>query len=226
MTDVTQPDPLHVAWRAYASPDLGRELRACDVVCCRCGTTGPGVPATGVTAGVSGSFTDWDRLAWRHGGDGFCVPCAWGFGAAPLRWYPHILTHTSAARAAPTDLRQALSGPMNPCTLVSVPVSMQKHLLPYATWGNVATDNIQLPWTAADASRFGTYLALVALGFVPAAIAEQAPRWLVLAKLSPPAQAQAMTIWAHLDPWRQARPYLAVAARAVRTPKTSKEPPE
>lgn len=169
---------------------------------------------------MSDGFTDWDRLPWRTGGTNFCPACTWAFRTTELRWYAHIVTAAGRAwQAKPGDLSTALSAPLGEHTLVTVPVSMQKHLLPYARWGMVSTDNILLPWREHEACLFGAYRRLLALGFNGAAIAEPAPRWQPLSKLDPATRSQVMAWWPRLDPWRQARPYLEVAARATRRPK-------
>ena len=109
--------------------------------------------------------------------------------------------------------------PDNQWWTITVPISGQKHLIPWAQPGCVQTDNQSLAWTAADVERLGTYTALRALGFGEISLAEPAPRWPILTKLDRADQRWALLHWAQLDPWRKNADYLDVAARATRKEK-------
>lgn len=221
-------DPIHRAWHNYGRPAPGDKPRqTVEGLCCRCGTVSVGYAALGGTkAAVSDGFSDWDRLPYRERGSNFCQACAWVFCTRQLRQHAQLVAHDAvyACRLVPAQLRDVLTRPL--ADAVSVPIGMQKHVMPWMRWGHVATDHAVLPWGQIEAARLGIYLGLHRLGFGPAALAEPAPRFDVLAKLDPGDRDMALTVWGDLDPWRQSQPYLDVAARCVRKPKQDNNPEE
>lgn len=214
--------PQQVWWAAAGSPsvEIGpRAARAAAVPveggpCAICGTHGQVLPASDV---VSDGFTDWDRCPFARSDAVFCVSCAWSLRHRPCRTWPMV-----AHRDGTTDDTLAvLASPVDHTTAVSVPLSRQIHTAPFARWGSVATDRQHIEWTAADVDRLALLATLRTLGFTEPAFAEPSPRWVTLSRC--PDRAWVLDAWEQLAPWRQSTDHLAVALRATRTPKTTKE---
>lgn len=187
-------------------------------VCALTGVVGPVFDARHV---VSDLFTSWDRLPFRHrdpAGVAFSPPAAWAFRLRAARQQPHVSDDTALTEADPAMLHAALVAlPDHPTWVVTVPISRQKHLLPWAQPGTVRTDDETVTWTADDVNRLGTYTALRRLGFGEAALAEPAPRWPILNRLDVEARMWTLLRWSDLDPWRAHPARLDIAARATRT---------
>lgn len=189
-------------------------------ICALTGERGEVVDARHV---VSDLFTGWDGLKFRGqdpAGLGFGRAAAWVLRYQDSMRYPYVMRGGVLVQAGPGELFAALIAlPGEPRSVVSVPSSGQKHLLPWAARGAVRTDAMTLRWTAGDAARLELYRLLRALGFGETALSEPAPRWVALGKLDRPQRAAAMSRWPELGPWRAVPAYLDVAARATRTPK-------
>jgi hypothetical protein len=102
---------------------------------------------------------------------------------------------------------------------VIIPVSRQKHVLPFAEWGRVRTDDDTIVWDADNVRRLAVFFDLRAAGFSESALSEPSPRWATLSRLDADRKRFVVTAWPLLDPWRTRPSCLAVAARATRKPK-------
>lgn len=187
-------------------------------ICALLGTMGPVFDARDV---VSALFTQWDRFRFRDpAGLAFSPPAAWALRHRVAMQRPHGLIHGEFSLLTPADLHQALRIlPDDPYSAVSVPVSGQKHLLPWARWGRVIIDNHCLSWDAGDVAALGTYTVLRQMGYGEAALTEPAPRWAILTRQARVDQRWALLRWSDLARWRSTHGYLDVAARATRTAK-------
>lgn len=217
---------VHAAWDAAGRPDPNWQGKARtprkppdprDGWCCHCGAAGSVYPHRHV---VSDLFTGWDRLRRRDldpAGAAFCQACAWAFRLRVAMQRPHALVDGRFGEVDPATLHRALAQlHRHPSWCVLVPVSRQKHLLPFARHGTVRTDDETLTWAGGDVDRLDTYARLRQAGFGETALVETEPRWPILAKLDPDAKRWTLARWHDLDPWRAHPAYMDVAARATR----------
>lgn len=161
---------------------------------------------------VSDGFNDWYRCRHRHPNCGFCPACAWTLRHRPFRTHPHTAGTTGT-------LFEALSRPVTREVAVAVPISRQIHVAPFVEWGHVHTDRRALTWGPTEVERLHLVAHLRTLGFSEPALAEAAPRWLVMRRLDPDQRRDVLDAWARLEPWRVDPEPMAVAVRATRTPK-------
>lgn len=172
---------------------------------------------------VSANFTDADL--WRCRDDSpaplLCCRCAGRYRDTDLRRYPHTVTADEHVRMSLPETTVLLSAPLPADVAVVVPVGGRKHLWHHCRGGHVTSDQVPAyRWDEQCAARLGAVAELRALGFGESAIAETAPRWAVMGRLSPDEQTEALRLWPLLDEWRTIwRPLLDVAVRATRTPK-------
>lgn len=214
-------------WAAAGCPEpnwAGRSKQAVSApkqrpsVCALTGMIGPVVEPGAV---LSDLFTTWDRLPWRLAPNaGLSLAAAWAFKARQHQTTPHGLIDGAWRPLTPAALFAALLElPAHPQWLVTVPQSRQKHLVPFAELGRVRVDDETLTWAAADVDRLQLVARLRRLGFGEAALAEPAPRWVVMARTPISEQGFVLDAWAALSPWRAHPAYLDVACRATRPPK-------
>lgn len=191
-----------------------RRTRAAVVTCLICGK-----PAAERTLDVvSANWMDWDRCKYRSTGDGFCARHATEFRSKELRYRPHVDRGDGRWETLTPEMLGALLGePIAAPVRVSVPVSRQIHVAPFAMPGRVATDRQSLAWTVADTERLAVLRDLRTRGFGEAALAEWAPRWVLLRRLDPADARLVSLLWPLLDEWRHRPVYLDVACRATRT---------
>ena len=214
-------------WEAAGRPEpnwQGRSKTATaappvrDGVCALTGQVGPVVEMSAI---LSDLFTTWDRLPHRLRPDaGLSFAAAWAFKERPLQQLPHGIVDGQFVQLDPPQLFNALAAlPAAPRSLLCVPQSRQKHLVPFSELGAVRVDDETLSWSDADALRLGFVRRLRAFGFGEAALTEPAPRWVVMTRLAIGDQAEVLAGWRALDGWRRHPAYLDVACRATRTPK-------
>lgn len=205
-----------VAWRAAGSPlpdhpDLGTGCCSC------CAATATIWPAT---VAISRNFTGYDQ--WIHpAGTTLCAPCTWTYRCPALRSQAHQVDHHPEAcnpLDLPSVLHQLAAGPMPSHRALVVPLHPgRRHLVPIATWGHVTTESGPLPWRCDDVEILSHYVWLRSQGFPAAALQQRAPTYQHLRRLAPPHQAQTLTLWRRLDPWRiPDSPWLALASRITK----------
>lgn len=227
------PTALHDAWTAAGQPQpnwAGRSRTPKPPppqrhgICALTGITGQVVPIRHV---LSDLFTTWDRLPFLHTdpqGPALSLAAAWAFRHRPFQQHPsaHLpqLEPAFQTDLTPNQLHTALTH-LNGHGFVCVPISRQKHVLPFATRGHVRVDDEHFPWTDNDRHLLQLVTKLRALGFGETALTEPAPRWPTLRKLDPDTTRFVLNTWRELDPWRTHPARLAVACRATRN-----NPPE
>ena len=197
-------DPVDVAYRQHA---VGRAASTQLLGwCCRCDRNARLVPTRAV---VSAKFTGFDQL---HAGEGLCTGCAWSFSQAARRMVLSITPSTATLLDTPA-LFDCLLQPSGQAAVV-VPISGRKHVLPYAQWGTIRVDDINLIWRASDVQRLRVVGELRTRGAPSAALREPTPpsRWLA----TQPTDTWEATYrqWRELDPWRTA-PHLELAIKAT-----------
>lgn len=217
-----------MVWEAAGRPEpnwqgKARTVRAVppvrDGVCALTGARGDVVDLRHV---LSDLFTTWDRLPHRlHPDAGLSIPAAWAFRERIAMQQPHALVDGRWTQVDAPALFDALAS-FGPSSVVTVPQSRQKHLLPYVELGTVRVDDESLPWTPADAARLETYAQLRSLGYGETALSEREPRWALLNKHGTEDRRWVLSHWHDLDVWRAHPSYLDVAARATRQPKETK----
>lgn len=227
MTATTrQLTPVEVCWHAAQQPAPNWQGKARKTitppdprpgVCALTGHSGAVWDARHV---VSGLWTSYDRLRHRYAdpeGLAFGPAAAWAIRHRAAMQRPHGVTSAGFQELdPPSALHRALMDHDGRSSVVCVPQSRQKQLLPWCELGTVRTDNESLTWTDDDKAMLGTYGALRLLGFGETALSEREPRWPILSKLGRDDQAWVLIHWHHLDRWRSHPDYLDVAARATR----------
>lgn len=211
---VHNADPVVVAYRclATAGTDTSGEPTR-EGMCGRCRLVGPVHAYRDV---VSENFTGWDPL--DPTADGLCPPCAWAFTDPRLRTTA-LLIHAngSALFASREQVTAALRFSFGPDVTVTVPQAGKKHLLPYAEWGTVTSDDGPLTWRTTEAGLVDALLDLRALGVRDADFTDLVPPYRVVAELAadPDALMHLLDRWEALRPWQRS-PHLKVAIRGTR----------
>ena len=197
-------DPVEVAYRHHAPTDPAAVSSV--GLCCRCGQT---VPVQLIGSVVSAKFTGFDLLG---AGDGLCQGCAWAF-STPARRLVLSITATAATLLDTPSLFDSLLRPSGSSAIV-VPLSGRKHVLPYAQWGTVRVDDINLTWQPSDVHRLRIVADLRLLGAPATSLPAAAPpaRWLT--SRHPSAWEAIDRQWRQLDPWRPT-PHLDLAIKAT-----------
>ena len=197
-------DPVEVAYRHHAPTEPAAVSTV--GVCCRCGQT---VPVRSIGSVVSAKFTGFDLLG---AGDGLCQGCAWAF-STPARRLVLSITATAATLLDTPSLFDSLLRPSGSSAIV-VPLSGRKHVLPYAQWGTVRVDDINLTWQPSDVHRLRIVADLRLLGAPAPSLPAAAPpaRWLT--SRHPTTWEAIDRQWRQLDPWRPT-PHLDLAIKAT-----------
>lgn len=209
-------DVVRAAWVAAGRPRVPG-LPSASVVgrCARCGDSGVLVEVRRV---VSRSFTGRDY--WTlPGGAGLCSACTWAYQEPALRKRAHVvLGHRQPALHAldSSGLLEVLAREVDSQTVVTVPRSGRKHLLPNAQWGRVLLDDIALPWSRADAARLTVLEEVRGLGASDTDLRQSAPPWPLVQTAGPAQRLQLVQAWDELRLWRNRPPHLEVALVATR----------
>ena len=125
------------------------------------GAGSPTPYATSLTGDCSHCGSRDQLVAVRAGanpsGRGVCPGCAWGYATAELRAGAHLVTRDPAS-LAPLDRAGVAallrSGPLGADSALVVPLRPgRKHLLPMATWGRVAVEDVGLGWNHQEVAR-------------------------------------------------------------------------
>lgn len=207
-------DPVHVAWMTEGCPLPPPGGRRSTGPCARCSAIDELETASRV---VSDRFTGWDTWA-NPSGTGLCPACAWAYREPELR------KSSSVVRREPpgiefvdfTGLRQVLDAPVPSGVAVVVTLSVgRKHVLPSAVFGRVCVDGLVISWSGEDVERLAAMEALRLAGVSYLALAEPAPPWKVIAATPAAERGRLLTLWALLDPWRQARPWFDLGVTAT-----------
>lgn len=194
-------DPVDAAYRYLggspkrSSVPLGR--------CCRCGQLRPVQP---LHRFVSPKFNGWSEL---RDGAGLCASCGWAFASVSKK-DPMWISRKSAAAMTFEQIHDHLLRPLEGIALV-VPLSGRKHLLPYAQWGTVRVDDINLPWRIGDMRRLQILNELRREGVPASALQETTPPWTWLRHRLHEAELRSEQ-WRQLQPWR-GTPYLLLAIK-------------
>ncbi|GAB1814325.1 hypothetical protein MUNTM_33640 [Mycobacterium sp. MUNTM1] len=232
-------DPAAAAWVAADQPPVEAPTPA-KGRCGRCGTDGLVVASSRI---VSDRFTGFD--AWPFGSHWLCTPCAWAYSRPP-RTVPAMLISTTTVTEYPdrAGLASVLTAGALPDThAVLLPASHQRHILPTAQWGHLATDGLVVPWGADAATRLAHLIMLrpIVTDWVRSnsrtlrQLAKQVDS--VLHRQTPPfplltAQPRArwphlLAAWTALQPWRTVPPLWTATqflAAAAATPARSDQP--
>lgn len=223
-------DPAAAAWVVAGRPAVGSPTLA-EGRCGRCGTDGPVVASSRI---VSDRFTGFD--AWPFGSHWLCVPCAWAYSRPP-RSVPAMLITTATVTEYPdrAGLARVLTAGALPDThAVLLPASHQRHILPSAQWGHLATDGLVVPWSAGAATRLADLIMLRPLVTdwvrsnsrtlrhlakqVDSVLHRQAPPFSLLTAQRREGWPRFLAAWTALQPWRTVPPlwtatqFLAAAA--------------
>lgn len=211
-------DPVKVAYSlaAVGGPAVGGTVGCC----ARCSDEACLTPLIKV---VSPTFTGFD--AWHiPSGTGLCPACVWLYRTPALRMVPHLVTQKPSFTALTAgDVFVLLAAGALPATVaLSVPLRPnRKHLFPAIRWGTVRTDDLNLTWTAADATRLTTVDRLRRHGFSPRALACQAPPWKILRTLPAAMWPSVQDDWHLLAPWRAATTFWLDLATTITKPRAN-----
>lgn len=205
-------DPLWVLWEAHGMPTPAGVAFDHEGSCARCGTSGAHAR---VKAVVSDKFTGWD--AYTDAEDPlWCVACTWGHTDSALRTRPWVVGGGRAVALDSEALAEELTRPVPENVAVIVPVARQKHLLGFAEWGRVTTDDRVLQWKSEEVHCFDRLVSLRSSGFPEKALFEPVPRFERLARLGPGHMVSVVKAWERLSGWRRDPAYLHVALVAAR----------
>lgn len=215
---------VHAAWLAAGSPTPNwsgkakTERSAPEMREGVCALTGESCLVVDIRHVLSDLFTTWDRLQFRNRpGAGLSLPAVWAFRERAHLSQPHAMTNGKWRMLMPSELLHALKMlPVRPDTVVCVPQSRQKHVVPFAELGTVRVDDETIEWKSSDVDRLATLARLRDFGFGEAALAEPAPRWPILLKLDTTQQSEVVNLWPSLNPWRKHSALLDIACRATR----------
>ena len=175
--------------------------------CCRCGQMGLVAPTRSV---ISAKFTGFDQMG---AGDGLCLSCAWSFSAPARRLILAISTSTAILLDTP-GLFARLLRPATGSDCLVVPISGRKHVLPYARWGTVRVDDINLTWRASDVHRLHVLAELRARGAPSTSLSDPAPPSAWLTKQPRETWEATYRQWRELEPWRPS-PQLDLAIKST-----------
>lgn len=211
-------DPAAAAWVAFGRPNVDAPAPV-PGRCARCGTDGPTVLSSRI---ISEKFTGF--AAWPFGSRKLCVPCAWAY-SRPLTKQPAMLitTTTVAEYSHGSALCEVLTaGPLTSAQAAVVPAggSRGRHILPTAEWGQLATDNLVVPWDTTAARRLTDLIWLWSLlqqlqrTGAPTLrpwkrIGDPAPPPNLLTSQPPQRWEPILAAWARLQPWRSTPPIWA-----------------
>lgn len=106
---------------------------------------------------LSSNFTGWEQI--NPSSLGLCSPCAWSYQEPLLRTKAVLVDQTSASWVGMDALVLLLSQPLSSEHAISLPMRGQKHLLPSAKWGCIASDSGTVSWNEEAASLLRTMLA-------------------------------------------------------------------
>lgn len=202
------------AWAAAGSPVGHLDLPA--GVCARCGRSGP---RRATTAVVSKFFSSVDQWAHREE-PGVCAACSWAYTTASLRRGVHLVDQVGPSsswleRAAAAELLMA--GPLPAHLALVVPLHPgRKHVLPHARWGQVAIEDLALPWQAPQAGLLRVVGDLCLAGVPAGRLADPVPPYQLL-RAHPEHGALLWQGWAQLEDWRRpsVSPYLLLAQHVL-----------
>lgn len=167
-------------------------------------------------------FSQWSTTGIDPARPWLCKPCASAMALRPTRT-THIEAHATLGATelgTPTDLKRALSTPIEGSRAVLVQTNFQKRSLINAGWGWVATchDGHRLPWDTPQVNALEDYDRLRHVhGVSEKAIDEPGLRSSLL--LSSPDVEDMIRLWERGEWWRTDPVLLEVLKLATRKPK-------
>lgn len=187
--------------------------------CARCAATS--VTVSPASAAVSRTFTGFD--SWKCPAErGLCAPCVWAYRTPAWRRDIHrVTTDPGVDRLSPVKLGQILSAPLSVEVAVIVPLRPgRKHVLPHARWGEVAVDDVSLPWRSSDVALFAAVRRLRSAGFGVRDLREPSPPFQRMQTIAGRRWPAVLSDWEILAPMRPMSVWWELAMRAS-TPKQS-----
>lgn len=195
--------PSRTIWEHSGKPDAlaGLDKYIGSGKCSLCGTEGPVVPVKRL---VSNRFTNWDDYS-NEDKPVWCNVCAWAFNEKNNRSEALFIAPEKAYSCYQVQsLREMFYQPLNSHTAVSVALNKNKHVLPYAQWGTVRIEDMNILWTEREASWAQSIGALALMGFALGDIKKDvSPSFNTVIKLSPETASQAYALWQEIEPARR-----------------------
>lgn len=195
--------PAKTVWEHSGNPDAlaGFEKYIESGKCSLCGTTGQVVAVKRL---VSNRFTNWedysndDKPVW-------CNICAWAFTEKNNRSEALLISPEKVYSGYQVQsLREMFYKPLNRHTALAVALKKNKHVLPYAQWGTVRIEDMNILWTAKEAGWAQSIGILVSLGFALGDIKkDESPSFATVLKLSSQEASKAYEIWKQIAPVRK-----------------------
>ena len=215
---LSSSDPVRVAWRSLSPAETSEQFSISETngVCARCEIIALVVPLHKV---VSENFTGWGTV--DPNGEGFCESCAWAFQEPALR-VNSILIHQElgAVWASREQVATCLQVPFTEEITLSIPLQGKKHLLPYAEWGTVVSDDGAYPWGENEAKLATLLIYLRGFGVKESEFNEPVPPYRIVSELlsDTTATLELMEKWELLRSWH-GTPQLLIAVRGTRPEK-------
>lgn len=172
--------PVEILWLSDGSPDVMPGTLTVGV-CALAGTTGPVWPISDV---VSSNWSDWSELRWLNQTDPVIGSAAvWAFRRwGPVRgdlsaWKDGTLTAIAIRPDGRVDrVRRGDPIPTSADAAVVVPMSRQRHVVPYARWGHWSTEGHTVHVTPRLVAAVEVLAGLRRLGLGEAEAREPHPR--------------------------------------------------
>lgn len=194
--------PLKEVWSHSGKPDTlaGFSKYAESGKCSLCGEKGTVVPVKRL---VSNRFTNWDDYS-NDDKPMWCNICAWAFNEKNNRSEALFISPESVYSCYQVQsLREMFYKPLNRHTAVSVALNKNKHVLPYAQWGTVRIEDMNILWTAQEAEWARSIGTLVSMGFALGDIKkDDSPSFATVIKLAQEEATEAYRLWDYIAPSR------------------------
>ena len=159
MPSLTSP-PSHVLWRTSGNPAVNIVTTPSPHTCALCGLHADDTAP--LQAVVSEKFTDWDRTI--RDADRLCPTCIWALRTPALRTTPHLIDVGGAVDTTWLTLATTLTHPLDTTQAAVIPGAGRKHLVPFAQWGHVTSDQGNLVWGQGEARLTVALLTLRSFG--------------------------------------------------------------
>lgn len=191
--------PAFLAWQYYGKPQPILEYPQKYIIdgrCSHCGHTGEAVLVKRV---VSKFFTNWDLYS-NDDKPLWCNVCIWSFTEPNNKSEALVFTGGIMRSGYQVQsMKDLLKAPLSESSFFSAALKKNKHVLPYAQWGKVRIEDMNLQWGEREVSWLNTIEHLISLGFLMGDIKkDESPTFSVIGKLNKSESAEAYLLWNEL----------------------------
>lgn len=206
----TLNSPTKTVWEHAGNPDAlaGFEKYLESGKCSLCGAAGQVVAVKRL---VSNRFTNWedysnaDKPVW-------CNICAWSFTEKNNRSEALFISPERVYSGYQVQsLREMFYKPLSGHTALVVALKKNKHVLPYAQWGTVRIEDMNITWTKKESTWAQSIGILTAMGFALGDIKkDESPSFATVLKLNPQEASRAYELWQGIEPVRKNIPLFSL----------------